>query len=176
MRRLVFCTLHSSPFFGHTGVHNTFWRITIRFWWPGMTVQIDNGSWNVDSHCQLANSMDKSASAWLYGYAAANPHDSIFLDVWSPGCVPNRHGHNKMIYSMCEVSGFISGGPIRMEESAEIANATFLHIFLPNGLPRLVFLDSGPAMKRSLHALCRQLQLPVNTVSPSNHRAVRVVE
>eukprot|EP00978_Attheya_sp_CCMP212_P038592 scaffold192647_cov30-Attheya_sp.AAC.1 len=79
-----------------------------------------------------------------------------------------------MVCSMCEVSGFISGGPIRVEESAEIANAAFLHIFIPNGLPRLVFLDSGPAMKRSLHALCRQLQIPVHTVSPSNHRAVRV--
>eukprot|EP00978_Attheya_sp_CCMP212_P009636 scaffold22858_cov68-Attheya_sp.AAC.1 len=138
-----------------------------------MTVQIRQ--WVLEcGHCHLANSTDKSASAWLYGYAAANPFDSIYLDVWSPGCVPSQHGHSKMVCSMCEVSGFISGGPILVEDSAEIANAAFLHIFIPNGLPRLVFLDSGPAMKRSLHALCRQLQIPVHMVSPSNHRAVRV--
>jgi hypothetical protein len=174
MRRLVFCALHSSPLSGHTGVHNTFWRIAIWFWWPSMTVQIRQ--WVLEcGHCQLANSTDKSASAWLYGYAAANPFDSIFLDVWSPGCVTSRHGHNKMICSMCEVLGFISGGPIRVEQSVEIANAAFLHIFLPNGLPRLVFLDSGPAITRAFYALlCRQLQLPVHTVSPSNLQAVRV--
>eukprot|EP00978_Attheya_sp_CCMP212_P028341 scaffold97687_cov39-Attheya_sp.AAC.1 len=60
MRRLVFCALHSSPLSGHTGVHNTFWRIAIRFWWPGMTVQIRQ--WVLEcGHCHLATSTQTKA-------------------------------------------------------------------------------------------------------------------
>ena len=41
MRRLVFAACHVSPMAGHTGVHKTFWRIAVRFWWPGMSYQVE---------------------------------------------------------------------------------------------------------------------------------------
>ena len=151
----------------------TFWRVAVRFWWPGMSYQIRQ--WVLQcGHCRLANSSSQLSSAWLHGYDSKSPFDIQFLDVWTPGCLPSKQGHIKLLCSMDELCGFVEGAPIAKEDSITIAREAFSRIFIPNGLPRLVIVDDGSPFKGALRAMCKLLSIPCEPVSPQNHRAVRV--
>ena len=72
MRRLVFAACHVSPMAGHTGMHKTFWRIAVRFWWPGMVYQIEQ--WVLScGFCRVGNIESHSDSAPMHAFSSSHP-------------------------------------------------------------------------------------------------------
>ena len=98
------------------------------------------------AHCILSNSVARDASAYLYSYVNDQPFDIMFLDVWTPGEIPSKLGHLKVLTMLEGMSGFAGVAPIAKEDSATIAQATFRSFFIPFGLPRLVVVDAGNPM------------------------------
>ena len=99
MRRLVFAACHVSPMAGHTGVHKTFWRIAVRFWWPGMSYQIEQ--WVLScAFCRMGNSESHSNISLMHAFSSSHPFDVVFLDVWSPGHIPDKHAFTKLLACM----------------------------------------------------------------------------
>ena len=154
MRQVIFSACHVSPMSGHMGIHKTFWRIAVRFWWPKMlrdVVELVKAC----AHCILANSMAKDSSAFLHAYINDSPFDIMFLDVWTPGEVPSRLGHIKVLTMLEGMCGFAGAAPLAKEDSIAVAQATFTSFFIPFGLPRLVVVDAGNPMHRVLEVMCK---------------------
>ena len=130
---------------GHSGVHKTFWRIAVRFWWPQMLRDVTELV-KACAHCILGNSVSRDASAYLYSYVNDSPFDIIFLDVWTLGEIPSSLGHVKVLTMLEGMCGFVGAAALDKEDSTAVAQATFASFFIPFRLPRLVVVDAGNPM------------------------------
>jgi hypothetical protein len=102
------------------------------------------------------------------------PFDVQFLDFWSPGDMPDKWGTVKVLTMLDCMTGFamatfLTGIPT-VEEVASMIMSTF---FCAVGLPQLIIVDADSCFAGSFKQLCSQLQIPVEAVSPENHKAIR---
>ena len=112
------------------------------------------------THCILANSVAKDATAYLYSYVTDIPFEAMFLDVWTPGEVPSRLGHTKVLTMLEGLYGFAGAAPLPKEDSTTMAQATFATFFIAFGLPRLIVVDAGNPMHGLLVVMCKTLGVP----------------
>mgnify|MGYP000476718334 CR=1 FL=1 len=40
IRTTVYAVYHYTPLAGQVGIYKTYWRIAIRYWWPGMFIDM----------------------------------------------------------------------------------------------------------------------------------------
>ena len=172
LRQVIFSACHVSPMSGHTGMHKTFWRIAVRFWWPKMLRDI-RALVKACAHCILANSVSNESAAYLHSYITDVPFEIMFLDVWTPGDIPSRLGHLKVLTMLEGMCGFAAAAPLAKEDSTNIAQATFTSFIVPFGLPRLIVVDAGNPMHGLVIVMCKTLGIPHMTVARGNHRAIR---
>ena len=127
------------------------------------------------AHCRLANNASHEAQAVLHDLPCNAPLDVVFLDVWSPGDVPEKTGDHSVLTYMDGMTGFAAAAFIREQPvtSTTLANTAFAHFFVPIGMPRLIVIDADALFAGAFLNMCRTLLIPVDTVSKENHKAVR---
>ena len=173
LRRVVFAACHSSPLSGHVGVYKTFWRIAIRFWWPGMTEDIR--IWVIGcAHCRLANSSDFAASSWLHSYSAEAVFDVVFLDVWMPGSFPSKFGNIKFLCCLEEITGFADGAPLKKRTPRKLPGPRSRDFSCPTDSPASSSSTKAAHSKDTSSECAACWKIPCTAVSASNHRANRV--
>jgi hypothetical protein len=174
LRRVVVSACHASPFAGHSGTSRTYNRLLTRFWWPGMSRDTVDAVTNC-AHCRLANNASHEAQAVLHDLPCDAPFDVVFLDVWSPGEVPEKTGEHSVLTFMDGMTGFAHAAFIREQAvtSETLAAAAFSNFFVPFGLPRLVVVDAAGNLAGMFKDMCRTLLITVDAVSRENHKAVR---
>ena len=174
LRRVVISACHSSPFAGHSGTHRTYHRLTARFWWPGMNRDTLHAVQSC-AHCRLANNTSHKAQAVLHDLPCDAPLDVIFLDVWSPGEVPEKSGDHSVLTYIDGMTGFAGAAFIREKPvtSTTLATIAFANFFVPFGMPRLVIVDADGLFAGAFLDMCHTLLIPVDAVSKENHKAVR---
>ena len=174
LRRTVIAACHSSPFGGHSGIRRTLYRVSARFYWPGMQRDVTQGIRSC-THCRLANQASHEAQVQLQTLACDVPFDVVYLDIWSPGKITDKDGHTKVLTMIDSMTGFAAAAFLRdtTTDSKGIGMASFATFFIPYGLPRLIMVDAGPEFKDVFLQVFRALQVPVLPVSPENHKAIR---
>ncbi len=174
LRHVVIIACHSSPFAGHSGISRTLFRIQTRFWWPGLVRDVTNGVRSC-MHCNLANATSHENQSLLNTLACDVPFDVIFLDIWSPGSMPDKYGTLKVLTGIDCMTGFamstfINQGKV---DARTIADSALTAFFGPIGLPRLIIVDADSIFAGEFKALFQILRIPVDPVSKENHKAVR---
>ncbi len=174
LRQVVIIACHSSPFAGHSGITRTLFRVQTRFWWPGLVRDVTDGVRSC-MHCNLANATSHENQSLLNTLACDVPFDVIFLDIWSPGSMPDKYGTLKVLTFIDCMTGFamatfINQGKV---DARTIADAALTAFFGPVGLPRLIIVDADTIFAGEFKALFHILRIPVDPVSKENHKAVR---
>lgn len=106
LRLHIFRALHAAPSAGHMGFYKTFYRIRVRFIFPGMRKFISH-SIKSCAHCILANSTVRDASELMYSTPPAEPFSVIHADLWSPGSVLSPSANSYILVCMDELTGFV---------------------------------------------------------------------
>jgi len=127
------------------------------------------------AHCRLANNASHEAQAALHDLPCDAPFDVVFLDVWSPGEVPEKTGEHSVLTFLDGMTGFAHAAFIRESAltSETLAATAFSHFFVPFGLPRLVIVDAAGNLAGMFKDMCRTLLITVDAVSRDNHKAIR---
>ena len=173
LRRTVVAACHVSPMAGHSGIQRTQYRLATRFWWPTLNRETRLAVSGC-AHCRLANIASHEAQMQLHSLSCDVPFDIMFLDIWSPGDIAEANGASKILTGMCCMTGFANGGSLQKPITAEsVSLVAFSQMFIPNGLPRLIFVDQEGVFKGVFMELFGLLGIPVEAVAPENHKAIR---
>ena len=173
LRKLVCTSCHASPMAGHSDLSKTYYRIVVRFWWPKLHKDIVRFVKSC-AHCRIANNASHEAQMTLRILESDAPFDVMFLDIWSPGDIPDTAGNFKVLTALCCMTGYAIGVPLPKEiTSTSLAHLSFMHIFVPFGLPRLVIVDDDSKFKGFFIAMLTNIGMAIDPVSPQNHKAVR---
>ena len=149
------------------------YRLQTRFWWPGMTRDATKGVRGC-LHCNLGNTTDHETQTLLNANTSDSPFATVYLDVWSPGDLPDKHGHIKVLTMMDCLTGFVIIGFIRYELNAlTITQAIMESLICTVGLPLHMVVDSGTKFAGILTSVLQTLKIPKETASPENHRRIR---
>ena len=171
LRHVVITAFHATPLAGHSGIHKTYWRIAVRYWWPGMYSLIRD-TVSSCAHCKLSNAASHQAQQILQALSCDGPFDVVALDVWSPGNVTNKYGDTKLLTCCCTMTGFAGGDVLQTTTSEELSMRCFSAFFIPNGLPRLVIIDAGSENKGPLISMCTNMGIAFHVVSPEDHNGI----
>ena len=171
LRQIVLTAYHATPLAGHAGVYRTYWRIAARYWWPRMYLDVKEAVAEC-AHCRLTNAVGHEAKQVLEAISCETPFDVIAIDVWSPGDVPDKHGHVKALTSLDTMTGFASVAILQDMAAETVARETFAIFFVPNGLPKLILIDAGSENKGQLTAMCDTLGVKYHMVSPEDHNGI----
>ena len=171
LRHVVITAFHATPLAGHAGIHKTYWRIAVRYWWPGMYSLIRD-TISSCAHCKLTNATSHQAQQILEALSCDGPFDVVSLDVWTPGGVVNKYGDTKVVTCTCTQTGFAGGDVLQTATSDELAMRSFSAFFIPNGLPRLVIIDAGSENKGLLTDMCSSMGIAFHMVSPEDHNGI----
>ncbi len=110
----------------------------------------------------------------LHSLSCDIPFDIMFLDIWSPGDLAEANGASKVLTGMCCMTGFANGGALQIPITSEtVSLVAFSQMFILNGLPCLIFVDQEGIFKGVFMELFGLLGIPVEAVSPENHKAIR---
>jgi hypothetical protein len=174
LRRVVISACHSSPFAGHSGITRTLFRVQTRFWWPGVVRDVTDGVRSC-AHCNLANATSHEQQSLLHTLSCDVPFDVVYLDIWSPGDMPDKYGNVKVLTFIDCMTGFamatfLTQGDI---DARTLADAALTAFFGAVGLPRLVIVDADSLFAGVFKQLFQLLRIPVDAVSPENHKAIR---
>ncbi len=105
------------------------------FWWPTVAHDIWSGVHGC-AHCWLANNASHESQMQLQTLACDVPFDVVFLDIWSPGDIPDKDGSWKVLTCLDCMTGFANAVTLGKEISAKkLAFKAFASFFVPNGLP-----------------------------------------
>jgi hypothetical protein len=171
LQRIIISAMHASPFAGHSSPQKTYGRIVVRYWWPSLLRDVDMAVLGC-GHCRLANNVNHEGQAIIQTMQCDTPFDVIFLDVWSPGDIPTKWGHTKVLTCLDCMTAFAEAAFITKADSDSMARASFCHFFVPNGLPRLVIFDAGSEFAGAFISMCTALRIPHYAVSRKNHKAI----
>lgn len=175
LRRAIIAAYHATPMAGHVGLAKTYWRIAVRFHWPGMFDDVREAVLGC-AICNVANASNHEQRQKLGEISTGRqPFDVIAIDVWIPGTTnPDDKIKNKqaVLTGICTMTGFAITGFIDKVQSAEIAVAAFQYIFTPFGFPTLVMLDAASTHHREVVRFLEMLNVPYYMAPPQAHNAI----
>lgn len=174
LRQVVIIACHSSPFGGHSSLTRMHHRILSRYWWPGITRDIRNGVRGC-THCNLANAVSHENQLKLHTMACDQPFDAVFINLWSPGKVTDKHGNVKILTYIKGMTGFAMGKCMKPDEitTEGIANVCLSKFWETSvGLPCMIFINADPLFCDVFVKTFQILQIPIQAVSRENHKAV----
>lgn len=174
LQQLVFLALHVSPAGAHSGFHETYWKIAVRFFWPNMSTDVRAMQLGC-GHCQVVNNASHEPQQSLKTVMSDAPFDVLVLDIWHPGksaATKTKTGH--VLVALDLLTAFAIGNFVESLESSHIATTMFASCFSVTGLPKLVIIDSGSEFAGTLCQLCQSIGIPHHTVSRGNHKAILV--
>jgi hypothetical protein len=174
LRAVVIIACHSSPFAGHSGITRTLFRVQTRYWWPGLVHDVTDGVRSC-MHCNLANATSHEAQSILHTLECDVPFDVVFLDIWSPGNMPDKNGTLKVLTFIDCMTGFamatfISQGTINARTLSDSSLTAFFGVI---GLPRLIIVDADSLFAGDFRTMFQIMRIPTHAVGKGNHKAVR---
>ena len=173
LRSRVFLACHTSPFAGHSSLTRTLYRLQTRFWWPNMIRDVTIAVKGC-LHCSLSNTTSHENQTLLTSITSESPFATVYLDIWSPGDLTDKHGNTKVLTMMDCLTGFVIIAFIRFELNAlAIAQAIMERLIGTVGLPHKIVVDSGTEFAGILSQVLEILKIPKEVASPENHRRIR---
>ena len=127
-------------------------------------------------HCRLVNSANHQAQHILKALSTVEPFDIVSMDVWHPGKTEKQPTTDKVqkviLTSLCNMTGVASLEFLSELTSDLITHLAFSHMFVPNGLLKLILIDDGSEFKGVLTQMCGAIGLQYYVACPEAHNAI----
>ena len=139
LRDIIFIAFHANPTGAHFGLYQTFHKIRLRYFWPGMWKYI---SIMIDScaGCRMANSQRRKCNEIIYSFPTDEPMKVVHADVYSIGSELDFSGNKNFMFLVCGLSTFACWEPLKGQDSKAYTE-TIMKILLQHGLSHTIIID-----------------------------------
>ena len=125
-------------------------------------------------HCNLGNTTNHETQTKIHTNTSSSPFATVYMDVWSPGNLPDKHGNTKVLTMMDCLTGFVIIAFLWFKVNALIVTQAIMESLVCTvGLPLHVVVDLGTEFAGVLTSVLQTLKIPKETASPENHRCIR---
>ena len=164
-RRLkVLEVAHTHMLAGHFGRKKTFTRLSAKFLWPRMWVEVKEYVRSC-KRCQKASRKDKARAPLQPLQCESEPFSKVAFDLLGP--LPRSTSGYKYILTMMDMySKFPAAIPLKKVDNNTVIEA-MMEVFSSYGLPKVLLTDQGSVFtSRLTKAMCVQFQIEKIQTSP----------
>ena len=148
MRNLVLKELHDSPTGGHLGVKKTIQRVKLRFFWYGLSKDVEKWCKKCDI-CASRKMPSKKPKFSMKQYNVGAPIERVALDIVGP--LPKSKRGNKYILVACDYfTKWTEAWPMKNLEAKTVARKFVNHFVTKFGVPRQIHTDQGSNFESQL--------------------------
>ena len=156
---------HDLPSSGHQGVSRTTFRMKEKYYWYGMTKDIDK----YVTSCNICNQNKKSPRASkspMTTYHAGAPMERVHIDFLGP-LPKTKHGNQYILMIVDQFTKWVEIIPTTCQTAEETARNIVNHFFCRFGVPFQILSDQGRNFESELFAaLCKALQIHKTRTTP----------
>lgn len=148
--------LHDAPTGGHLGVRKTLFKVSIRFYWYGMSKDVKNWCKQCEV-CASRKAPAKKAKAEMKQFNVGAPLERVGIDIMGP--LPRTAAGNKYILAIADYfTKWVVAIPIRNQEAVTVATKfveKFVSVF---GVPLQIHSDQGTNFESQIfQEMCKLL-------------------
>ena len=171
----VLRALHNDPSSGHLGYHKTVDRVRRRFYWPGLTRDVEEWCKRCD-RCGSRKAITPTRRAPLLTSRVGYPMERVAMDVLGPLPVSNRN--NKYIVIIGDYyTKWVEVFPLPNQEAKTVARVFFDEFVCRFGTPTFLHTDKGRNWESALFKeLCLLLNVKKTRTSPYHPQSDGFVE
>lgn len=176
LRERVISVNHSEPTAGHLGIHKTYHRTALRYFWPGMHADIVR----FVSSCPtcIAYKLPNHATLGTMGRPkhCCRPFQMISIDFVGP-LPTSRKQNTYLLVIVCCFSKYCLTFPLRRANAEAVIRHLEDSVFLVHGVPQTVILDNGSQfISKSLDNFFLKYKIPNIFFTPRYTPQVNTVE
>lgn len=157
MKKEILETFHDSPLAGHLGITKTYQKISSRYYWLNMAIQIENWIKSCEqcSRKKLAKSVQHPIRSILPNSDPlfSAPFSEVVVDTLGPLTTTKRKNSYIVIF-IDRLTRFPEAFPVKNQKSTTIARLLVNEIIPRYGAPRTLLSDQG---SNYLSKLCRDV-------------------
>lgn len=170
LREHILRSAHTTWDGGHGGEDRTLNRITLNFWWPGISADVDRFIHRC-LRCQEAKGKRPAPAPLQNLPICEHPNERVHLDLFGP-LKTSLHG-NKMILVMTDAfTKMTELASIEDKKAETVARAFFERWVCRYSVPKLIVTDNGREFSNQvLTKLCDFLGIDHNLTSPYHPQA-----
>ena len=143
--------LHDSPTSGHLGISKTTERVKQRFFWFGMTTDVEKWCKSCDV-CDATRISNRKPKSKLKPYQVRAPLERVGIDVMGP--LPVSSGGNKYLLVVVDYfTKWVKAIPIENQEAETVAKAFITHFVSNFGVPRIIHSDQGTNFTSNVYVI-----------------------
>lgn len=143
MRSEILKKYHDDPLGGHLGAYKTLKKVQVKYYWPKMSVYIDNYVRRCEM-CQVNKHPNKKNIAPMgCPKEPRKPWEMIAVDYMGP-FVRSKSGSEYLLVIVDVFSKYCILKPMRRAESRSLVKFIEEDVFLVYGVPNVVITDNGP--------------------------------
>ena len=149
---------------GHFGRKKTFSRLSARFLWPRMWLEV-KGYVRSCKGCQLASRKDQARAPLQPLQVESEPFNKVAFDLVGP-LPKSKRGHRYILTMMDLFSKFPAAVPLKKVDNTTVLDA-MLDVFASYGLPKVLLTDQGSVFtSRLTRAMCTQFGIEKIQTTP----------
>ena len=155
---------HTHMLAGHFGGKKTFARVSARFLWPKMWVEVKSYV-RTCAGCQKASRKDRAKAPLQPLQCESEPFSKVAFDLVGP--LPRSTSGFKYILTMMDLyTKFPAAIPLKRVDNTTVIEA-MLEVFASYGLPKVLLTDQGSVFTSKLtKAMCEQFGIDKIQTSP----------
>lgn len=176
LRQQVISENHATPTAGHLGIHKTYHRLALHYFWPGMHGDIVK----FVSSCPtcLAYKLPNHTTLGEMGRPkqCSRPFQMISIDFVGP--LPSSRKQNTyLLVVVCCFSKYVLTFPMRRATADGVIKHLEDSVFLVHGVPQTIFLDNGSQfISKNLDSFFKKYKVPNVYFTPRYTPQVNTVE
>lgn len=161
-RRELLQKFHDDATSGHVGMYKTYWKLRVRYYWPGMKSDVSK----YITSCKVCGEQkpEQKAPAGLMGLRpiATQPWQTISLDFIGP--LPrSTSGYTHILVIVDSFTKFVVLIPLRSASAKLLAKHVEEGIFLLYGVPQTIICDNGVQMRSNeFKNLCQKYNVKIS--------------
>lgn len=176
LREQVISANHSEPTAGHLGIHKTYHRLALRYFWPGMHADIVK----FVSSCPIciAYKLPNHTTLGVMGRPkqCSRPFQMISIDFVGP-LPTSRKQNTYLLVVVCCFSKYCLMFPLRKANTEAVIKNLEDLVFLVHGIPQTIILDNGSQfISKSLDTFFFKYKIPNVFFTPRYTPQVNTVE
>ena len=163
-RKAVLELAHTHMLAGHFGRKKTFTRLSAKFLWPRMWLEVKEYVRSCGG-CQLASRKDKARAPLQPLQVETEPFHKVAFDIVGP--LPKSSSGFRYILTMMDLySKFPAAVPLKRVDNFSVLEA-MMSVFACYGLPKILLTDQGSVFTSKLtREMCRQFKIDKIQTTP----------
>lgn len=164
---------HTHPLGGHFAYKTTVTKISSKYYWPSMGVQVRD----YISKCPYCQKEGKPTIQERLNPipVSADPFSKMGIDIKHVST--SRGGHRYIVAAICYLTKWVEAEPLRLQNSSEIALFIYNRIITVHGCPRVIISDNGkPFVSALINSVCARFGIIHRTSSPYHPETNGLIE